>query len=179
MMGFQLPFNYSLYDATYSQVNISSNGNLQFQGSNPADIPFCEPVQSFSHTILAQWGGLNTSVQAGCTNCGVYSWVTGSAPNRVAYLHWVACRDDDYDDSCVDPIEFEVRLFEGQRRFDVVYTVLPEGVFASTGVIRQGLNLAEFVECGEPISAGELYSFRQTECALTPTPNRKEYAPTN
>ena len=43
----------------------------------------------------------------------------GPAPNCVAHLHWQACRAD--AGTCVEPIEFEVQLFEGQRRFDISY----------------------------------------------------------
>jgi hypothetical protein len=43
------------------------------------------------------------------------------------------------------------------------------GENASLGVLGSTANLST-VRCEEPIASGQLYSFRQTECLITPTP---------
>ena len=50
--------------------------------------------------------------------CGIFTSVTGSAPNRVFNIEWHALRF--YDQS---PVNFEVRLFENDlnQRFDIIY----------------------------------------------------------
>jgi len=43
--------------------------------------------------------------------------VTGSAPNRIFNIEWRAV----YFASPTDTANFELRLYEGQNRFDVIY----------------------------------------------------------
>src|SRR5262249_49910138 len=87
-----LPFNYSLYGVSYSSVNVSVNGNLQFSSNSGAFTNTCLPTASFSNAILAYWDGLDTTI--GITNTfapGIYTSTTGTAPNRVFNIEWHAC----------------------------------------------------------------------------------------
>ncbi len=54
-----LPFSFTLYDATFSSVNVSTNGNLQFSSNTqPLPLEACLPISQFNYVILAHHGDL-------------------------------------------------------------------------------------------------------------------------
>jgi hypothetical protein len=111
-----LPFPYTLYDQTFTQARVSSNGSLQFVGSNQSFNVTCLPNAGFGYTIFAFWSDLFTL--DGAAGQGVFTSVSGVAPNRVFNVEWRA-------KYCCDTgppiLRFEIRLFENSRRFDIVY----------------------------------------------------------
>jgi len=50
-----LPFSYSLYDQTYTSINISSNGNAQFTTSDLSFSNVCLPWLTHNYTIFPYW----------------------------------------------------------------------------------------------------------------------------
>ncbi len=137
-----LPFSYTFYDQTFTTANLSSNGNVQFLSNNndygQGDV--CMPLGQFNYIILPHWGDLTI----GGTNEGVFTSVSGSAPNRIFNIEWRASLIGNAPGS----LNFEVRLYEGQERFDLVYGTAPGGgtevtVGAQKG---QGATFTEF-EC--------------------------------
>lgn len=55
-----LPFLFTLYDSTFSSVNVSTNGNLQFSSNiQPLPLEACLPISQFSYVILAHHGDLS------------------------------------------------------------------------------------------------------------------------
>jgi serine protease AprX len=120
----ELPFPYYLYGVPYTTVNASSNGNLQFTGSDPGYssppwVPACLPLSGFNNTIFAFWKDLDLRATAWPLN-GIFTSVTGTAPNRVFNIEWRACLFA--SGGCGGGMaNFEVRLFEGQDRFEIVY----------------------------------------------------------
>lgn len=118
---FVLPFTYTLYDQTFSTVNVSSNGNLQFVSNNPdyGQLDVCFPLEQFNYAILPHWGDLTI----GGANEGVFTSVSGSAPNRILNIEWRASPLG----NAPATLNFEVRLYEGQTRFDVIYGTAPGG----------------------------------------------------
>jgi Carboxypeptidase regulatory-like domain len=120
----QLPFDYTLYDQTFlsgTNVNVSTNGNLQFVSNNNdyGQAAVCFPLNQFSYLISPFWSDLSI---AG-TNEGVFSSVSGTAPNRIFNVEWRAS----FIGSAPATLDFEVRLYEGQTRFDIVYGAVPGG----------------------------------------------------
>ena len=81
-----LPFPVRLYDRTFSSVNVSSNGTLQFVSTNPTGNNVCLPYSGFNYAIAGYWDDLDTS----CPGCGIFTSVSGTAPNRVFNIEWRA-----------------------------------------------------------------------------------------
>lgn len=121
-----LPFNYTFYGQTYSNVTASSNGNLQFGSASTAYSNTSLPASGFLATIFAYWADLDT----GATGKGIYTSVTGSAPNRIFNIEW-RTKPLSVDTN----LSFEIRLYEGQQRFDIIYgEVYENGSAVTVGV---------------------------------------------
>jgi hypothetical protein len=111
-----LPFTYSFYGQTYNEIIVSSNGNIQFAGdtnslnSNPL------PMFEFGPTIFAYQGDLFEGDSE--SGQGIFTSVSGVAPNRVFNIEWrtTFCCSGGFPSE-----NFEIRLYEGQPKFDVVY----------------------------------------------------------
>ena len=184
-----LPFNFQLYGATYTGVNVSSNGRLDFVNANEPGgfITACLPSPPnyftrlpYDNTIFGLWQDLRTDPQPGCANfpggeCGVFTSVTGSAPNRIFNIEWRAVV---YTDNTA-PQNFEVRLYENDpnERFDVVLGTLTPPIYAErewvSGVQGDG-NLGFYTEdfCVCPpdrIVQNVSRTYMLTPCA-TPSP---------
>lgn len=123
-----LPFTYTLYDQTYSSVNASSNGNLQFVSNNAAFENACLPTSALDFAILGHWDDLRTDT----AGSGIFTSVSGSAPDRIFNIEWRTTYL-----SGAGNANFEIRLYEGQTRFDIIYgTVDQAGTSATVGVQR-------------------------------------------
>jgi hypothetical protein len=130
-----LPFPVDACGGTYNSINVSSNGNAQFNTSDSAFTNVCLPWTGHDCTIFPYWDDLRTDANAGCSsypggNCGVYTSVTGSAPNRIFNIEWRAV----YFASPNDTANFEVRLYEGQNQFDVIYGPTDGNTSATAGI---------------------------------------------
>jgi hypothetical protein len=185
-----LPFNFRLYGATYTGVNVSSNGRLDFVSANEPGgfITACLPSPPnyftrlpYDNTIFALWQDqLTTATAPGCASfpsgtCGVFTSVTGSAPNRIFNIEW---RTVLYSDQTA-PQNYEMRLYENDlnQRFDVIFGTLTPPIFAErqwvSGVQGNG-NLGFYTEdfCICPPDApqqNESRTYTITQCA-TPSP---------
>ena len=95
-----LPFSFQLYDQTFTGVNVSSNGRLDFVVANEpggyitACLPAPPNVGPYDFTIFGAWEDQRTDFGlSGCAsfpggNCGVFTSVSGSAPDRVFNIEW-------------------------------------------------------------------------------------------
>jgi hypothetical protein len=110
-----LPFPVTFYDRTFVTATVSSNGNLQFVSSNNEWQNGPLPDGALNYAMLPHWGDLTTDNAGNCTTCGVFTSVTGAAPNRVFNIEWRA----NYLEG--GPLNFEIRLFEGSMHFEFVY----------------------------------------------------------
>src|SRR5215471_16230599 len=70
-----LPFSYMLYGQSFTTVEVSSEGNIQFVGSSTASSNTCLPAAGFSSTIFAFWD-IQFEQQ-------IFTSVSGSMPNRI------------------------------------------------------------------------------------------------
>jgi hypothetical protein len=130
-----LPFSFSLYDQTFNGVNVSSNGRLDFVcvnepgGFMSACLPAPDNICPFDYTIFPVWSDYRTDVVGdGCANfatgCGIFTSVSGSAPNRIFNIEWRVVYFNDTSQTA----NFEARLYENDpnKRFDfIIGTVQP------------------------------------------------------
>lgn len=123
-----VPFNFSVGSVAVSAgstIQAGSNGNIQFVASGACRDPANTLLPAFGTTskcalpwpadapiLFPYWDDLDLR---GAGN-GIFSEVTGMAPNRSWKLHW---RGVLYDTSTA--IDFAVFLHEGSNRFEFVY----------------------------------------------------------
>src|SRR5438046_6189103 len=114
--GIILPFPVILYDQVFTSANVSSNGNLQFNSNSARFSNDCLPDSSFSYTIFPYWDDLYTG--GALNGQGVFTSISGTAPNRIFNIEWRAVH------CCgigAPNTYFEIRLYEGLRKFDLIY----------------------------------------------------------
>ena len=92
--------------------------------------------------------------------------VTGVAPNCIFNVEWRAAY---YPGNGV--ANYEVRLYEGQLQFDIVYGQIDQSGFSATvGVDQRYRGLSTQYECSQGgLSAHLLLTFTQPACTPTPT----------
>jgi hypothetical protein len=176
-----LPFDFTLYGTTYSSVNVGSNGDATFGTTDPnIYVDHCLPVQRtatefFVDTIFADYGDHLTNANPGCSvfpggTCGIFTSVTGTAPNRIFNIEWRTSYFDFPDQSA----NFELRLYEGQTRFDVIYGEMGQGNLASSaGVEQNETNFTQYYcdDSGGAAAGGISYTLQG---CVTPTPTGTE-----
>jgi len=176
-----LPFPFVLYDHTFNAVMVNSSGRLDFVCDNEPSgyTETCLPAPAnncpYDYTIFAVWGEWYTGAGAtGCSTwangCGIFTSLSGSAPNRVFNIEWHAVRRE--NDALT--ANFEVRLYENDpnKRFDVIYGVIEPypgstnlytaGVQGSAGLFTQDF-------CNVPPPRNVSSTYTMLSCA-TPTP---------
>jgi hypothetical protein len=127
-----LPFTYTFYANNYNSVVVSTNGNIQFESANNdyGQFETCFPLPLFRFSIVPYFSDL-TIANAGE---GIFTSVSGTAPNRIFNIEWRASMFGTQASSH----NFEVRLYEGQTRFDIIYGTIPgNGIDAAVGVQRR------------------------------------------
>lgn len=162
-----LPFDYTLYNTIFpagSDLAVSSNGVAQFVSDDSDFDNVCLPTGTFSYAILAHWDDLRTDD----SGLGIFTSISGSAPNRIFNIEWRAVHFEDEDAH----FNFEIRLYEGQARFDLIYGDLAvnnpdfrRGASATVGV--QSTESTEFTEysCEESdaLPAGRRLTFTRND----------------
>src|SRR6266508_981379 len=129
-----LPFPFQLYDQSYNSVNVSSNGRLDFVVANEPGgyITNCLPappnVGPYDFSVFSMWQDQRTDFGlTGCAsfpggNCGIFTSVSGSAPNRIFNIEWrtVLFADNNATQN------HEVRLYENDPnlKFEVIIGAL-------------------------------------------------------
>jgi hypothetical protein len=129
-----LPFTFQLYDQSYTGVNISSNGRLDFVTANEpggyqtACLPPPPNVGPYDFSIFSVWEDQRTDFGlTGCAsfpggNCGIFTSVSGSAPNRIFNIEWRTVLFNDNNATQ----NHEVRLYENDPnlKFEVIIGTL-------------------------------------------------------
>ncbi len=172
-----LPFTYNLYSGSFASVNASSNGNLQFTSANTAFTNNCLPDTTMTDLIAPHWDDLRTDTTGTCTPgpCGIYTSVSGSAPNRIFNIEWRA-----FYFSGAGTANFEVLLYEGQSRFDVVYGPVDQTGSSATVGVQNGVGPQNTqFECNTGgLTSGLALIFTQPPCG-SPTATFTAAPPTN
>ena len=107
-----LPFPVMFYDQVFTTFDVSSNGHLTFTSANNGDYNFCLP-HNIDYLIVPLSGDLLTADAPG--GQGIFTSVSGVAPDRIFNIEWRT------QNCCIGGppvVNFEVRLYEGQRRID-------------------------------------------------------------
>jgi len=134
-----LPFSYALYDQTYTGVNVSSNGNAQFVTTDVDWTNVCPlPWPAHDYTVLPYWDDQRTDANAGCSafpggTCGIFTSVSGTAPNRIFNIEWRTV----YFAAPTSRANYELRLYEGQTHFDVIYGNVALANSSATAGVQQ------------------------------------------
>jgi hypothetical protein len=180
-----LPFPFQLYEQTFTSVNVSSNGRLDFVVPNEpgGNITSCLPappnVGPYDYTIFGAWQNVRTVLGlSGCSNfpnntCGIFTSITGSAPDRIFNIEWRAL----VVGNNASAVNFEVRLYENPNenlRFDVVYgNINTNGASQQWVGGVQGNSAASFFTqdfCGATPPHNVSRTYEIPPCSPTPTP---------
>jgi hypothetical protein len=157
-----LPFPYSLYDQTFNSINLSSNGNAQFTTTDATFTNQCLPWTTHDYTIFPYWDDLYL-VNGGF---GIFTSVSGTAPNRIFNIEW---RAQYFPGS--GSANFELRLYEGQTRFDVIYGQVDNGnTSATAGVQKNDTDFDQYFCDGSGAAATGGQSYILQTCSPSPTP---------
>jgi hypothetical protein len=157
-----LPFPYTLYDQTYNTINLSSNGNAQLTTTDLAWSNICLPWTTHNYTILPYWDDLYT-LNAGY---GIFTSTSGTAPNRIFNIEW---RTQYYPGT--GTANFELRLYEGQTHFDVIYgTLTNANTSATAGVQKNDTTFDQYFCNGSGGAASGGQSYMLQACTPSPTP---------
>ncbi len=118
-----LPFPVTFYDQTYTSANVSTTGNLQFVTSDSSLESCPQPYAQLGPSMMPYWAdGFDTSWSPPCQgsygyDCGIFTKVTGSAPDRTLDIEWRARANG----SNHETIDFEITFYETSDDFDFVY----------------------------------------------------------
>jgi|GEM_PF-6842613 len=157
-----LPFSYSFYGTPYTQVRASNKGNLQFASDNPDGNDRCLANGGFNDTIFAYWDDMTTNVN---DTMGIFTSVSGTAPNRIFNIEWrVGYVANDVRS------RFEVRLYEGQPKFDIIYGQTRGGYSATIGVQKgTGERVTQYAcSLQGSVQQGLMLTFDLTVCPQAP-----------
>jgi len=152
-----LPFPYTLYDQTFTAVNVDSNGTEQFVNPSSVFTNTCLPFASHTYVIMPYWDDLyNVN-----TGFGIFTSISGTAPNRIFNIEH---RSQYFPGS--GSANFEVRLYEGQSRFDVIYGTVTNGnTSATAGVQKDGTTFDQYFCNGSGAPATGAQSYILQTCA--------------
>jgi len=144
-----LPFPIYIYGVQYTSANLSSNGNIQFDTTDPAFTNVCLPWAAHGHAFFPSWDDLFL-VNSGY---GIFTKVTGSAPNRTFYIEW---RAQYYPGTGTANFEFSYN--ENDQVLKTIYGQVDNGTASSTtGVQDAGAGFFDQYGCngaGGAISGG-------------------------
>jgi hypothetical protein len=125
--GNPIGFSFTFYGAPFTTVNISTNGNAQFGGTNTSFTNtnlLTNNTPSGSHWIAPFWDDLDAS-NATFTppNGEVFIQTLGSVGSRRFIMQWNRWGHNDDGGTGVfgDDITFEIKLNEGSNSIDFVY----------------------------------------------------------
>src|SRR5262245_47288497 len=129
-----LPFSYSLYDQSFTQALVGSNGVMGFITNTNSYRNYALPISGYNYTIFPHWDDLRTDAQTGCSayvgGCGIFTSEVGSAPYRTFLIEWRAVLR-----VTNTPVNFELILYEEVSAFDIVYgSIANNGSSATVGV---------------------------------------------
>jgi hypothetical protein len=158
-----LPFPFTLYNQTFASINLSSNGNAQLTTTDTTFTNQCLPWLTHNYTIYPYWDDLYL-VNSGF---GIFTSINGTAPNRIFNIEWRA----QYFPG-TGSANFELRLYEGQSRFDVIYGTITNGNTSATAGVQRDDNCFNQYFCngvGGPATGGWTLTSVGTP-SPTPTP---------
>jgi hypothetical protein len=175
-----VPFPVTLYDQIFTSAQAGSNGHLTFGTDNPDFTITCSPfgLSGTTFVLAPYWGDQCTGACGGitCDSCGIFTAVTGSAPNRIFYIEWRT----QYYDQTTPLLDYEIALFEDGSAPEFIYgNVVPApGTNDSELVVGAKKDDTCFVQFGcdpsggqsPPVSTGQQLTLVCAAPSPTPTP---------
>src|SRR5207247_1113848 len=115
-----------------------------------------------NYTIYPYWDDQLTNGAGG----GIFTSITGSTPNRIFNIEW---RTTYFSGG--GTANYELRLYEGQTRFDVIYGTVSQGnASATAGVQKNDTAFDQYFCNGSGGAATGAQSYTLPGCTPTPTP---------
>lgn len=168
-----LPFPVRLYDRTFTSALVGNNGVVGFVANQNFSVNQCLPPTEppmFNYAILPFWTEVRTDGYGiTCPNgCGIFTSITGSAPNRTLTIEWRGSR---FYNGNFGYVNFELRLFESSSSFQVVYGQLfPNSGDATIGAQKDTGSLYAQYACDTgSITPGTALTFSLPNCGPQPT----------
>ena len=151
-MTLPLPFPFTFYGTTYTDVHVSSNGNLQFANDNPQFFNECmysSPVAEMGDMIAPFWDDLDLTFYGYLETTTV-----GDAPNRIFVIEWDNIPP--FQAEPEDAVTFEVQLFEGSNDIvflyeDVISFERSNGRSATIGLQSEAQGVSLQYGCNRPL----------------------------
>ena len=160
-----LPFAYSLYNSSFTTATGSSNGEIEFGTPERAFSNTCLPDVNTTYAIIPHWSDLSMDTNnTACVGCGVYTSVSGTAPNRLFNIEYRAIAWDTNT-----PVDFIVRLYEGRQRFDIIY-VIADPIATPNATIGVQKDNTLFMQYQCPTARGTVLSGTMLAFTLTSQP---------
>jgi hypothetical protein len=147
------PFPVTLYGYTFTTANVTANGALDLTGtSDPTSGCLALPDPDWGRAIFLFQDSLFTNNPwGGCLGylggtCGIFTSVTGTAPNRQFNIEWRAVHANDP----TTPANFEIVFYENNSSFfNIFYGATgDDGINATSGVQASGAGPATIYSCG-------------------------------
>ena len=169
-----LPFPVSVYGTSYNSAVVESNGTLQLTGNTAFFTSGCNPLPNanYERTLFPYYDDLRTDDVStpDCVNfpggCGIFTSVTGSAPNREFHIEW---RTGYFGRP--GTANFEVRLHESSTDINVIYgATVDNGAEETSGIQSSSAGPATQFSCGEPTLTNGLEVTYSCAGGPTPTP---------
>jgi hypothetical protein len=166
-----LPFSYTIYDQTFTSANVDSNGTLQFVSPVSIFTNTCLPDTSRTYLIFPYWDDQRTDAQSGCSvfpggTCGIFTSVSGTAPDRIFNIEWRTV----YFADPTTTANYELRLYEGQSRFDVIWGTVASGNSSATAGVQKTTDFDQYFCEGSGGAATGGQSYILVSCSPSPTP---------
>jgi len=174
-----LPFPVSFYGNSFTSAYVGSNGILGFGAGGNGFSGSCLPVAGVTLQMMPYYGDQRTdnTPVTNCTNCGIFTVTTGTAPNRIFTIEYRTIYFGQA--STTHTLDYEVNLYEsGATPFDFNFqTIVPfsfSGRILSVGVQKDSTAFTQ-VGCdtsgftNPPVASGQRYVWNLAPCA-SPTP---------
>ncbi len=172
------PFPVSVYGQTFNSANVASNGSLDLIGTETPFTHGCQvlPSSNWEMAIFPYQDDLRTDNLgfAGCSgfpggNCGIFTSVTGTAPNRQFNIEWRATHFADTTTSA----NFSVVFYENSSSFfDIFYGATSDnGLDETSGVQASATGPATTFSCGTAtLTSGLKVTYNCAGGGASPTP---------
>ncbi|MFL5732823.1 MAG: dockerin type I repeat-containing protein [Chloroflexia bacterium] len=168
-----LPFQYNFYGRSFLTPTVAINGQIAFDSpSDHSYTNYCLPDANTNYAILPYWRDVSMDIglqQCIDIGCGIYTSTTGTAPSRIFNIEYRAISLFTYT-----PIYYEVRLYESQVRFDIIYyTIDSDAPNATIGAQKGTGGLIASYQCpGHPggLTSGTMLVFGYSDSCPTATP---------
>jgi hypothetical protein len=160
-----LPFAYQWYDlTTFNYANLSSEGNAQFYTNSPTGNNRCLPQGAIMGAIMPYWDDLTTAL---VPTMGYYTALVGSAPNRIFVIRYYGAKTSS---GRARTVEYELLLYEGEPRFDIIYGATGDGGREATigvqGISGGDGRWTEYSCNAQGVTAGTRLRFDRRICSL-------------